>query len=1543
MKKLFLILFVLSAPVLLSGKGNFIDNKGQFPENVLALHKGTQADVWIERDGITFDFYTIETQELSRKEAALERIRNGELTKIRKGHVVKLTFENAPGTGFWNAESGEDVSINYIGENSNVSGVIPSAKGTLKNIYPGIDLVVYLENGNFRYDFVVAAGADPGVIGLDFEGATDLKINNSGDIEFNVSIGTIQMTGLHVYQENEMKAINSSFTVHGENEVGFNFGDYDSSKPLTIDPLVIASYCGGTAEDKYNDIYVDNSYIYAVGYTYSSDYPTSVGAYQTSYNANKDVVISKFSQDGKQLLYSTYITGSGEDYATGVVVKDGIATVVGKTQSNTFFDIPQEGSGTYIYPKIYKGSGDGFIARLNGDGTELEYKTFFGGAGEDEIKDIIFDNSGNLILVGDTRSSNGAGGDGFPVKTCQDCAAQSTHKGDKDAFIIVFNPTGDTLLYSTYFGESGLENGTDIAQDSRGNIYIAGATESPGLPTSGTAFQSSKPGTFSGYVVKMNSTLTDYSYMTYFGGTGDWDDITNIYGVEVDTDFNIYIAGVDASENFPSTSGVMMESHDPWYWAGFVAKLQQGDTNAVFSTLVGGTDDDWVYDLELSSANEAIVTGYTMSDDFPISTDAEQSTLGGSQDAFIAVVNEDGTDVSYSTYFGGSDDEEGQAIFYDCEIFAAGYSKSTDMPTTSGAYQTSNAGDFDAWISKYSLNSDVLTLVAPAANERNINEYASFEVSGLNIGDTWKLQIATDSGFESIVTEQSFAGSIAQLTTALEKDTDYWWRARRVVEGFCGAWSTGRKFKTSRFDNEYNWTWSNPLPPLFDYRGIESGAGKLVAFGLNGLFAIENNASTWSTTLIPYDGIQADFTDASFPTASTGYFCGTDEDTKGIILKTTDGGESVSRIADVASGITSIAFTSETTGYYCDKAGDIYKTTDGGATWNAATLGTSTQLNKIDFYDADKGFACGYSGVVYYTTDAGANWSQATLPGTPGDLNDITSFDGTNIYTCGLNYSIYQSTDGGVNWTALATGSSILRDIVEVSGEVMFLGNNQIVKETSQGVWENTYSSLTNGDRVFTAGISYGGKYYAVGSEGVFSEIDTDGFVASEKTALGHNLKAIVAKDEKNVFAFGESVFKTTDGGDTWSDVGSAFSGTMIAGRFLYSGIGYASTNFRYFYKTTDDGTTWTQEDTGIDKDIYDMEFSDTQRGMLAMDNYVYLTTDGGTTWNIKYNANFNTGRDIDFANETSYFACGDIWKSTDDGDYWVKISTSAAMTDLHCVETKDNSKIFIGGDGGIEVSTDGGSTWAWSHQETGMVVTKIEMLDNNKAWAVTQGGLLLETIDGGTTWSRSGIGKAAGLKNLCVYNSVNVWAAGDNGSIVKSATGLDIPALTTQTIVLNERWNMISFYVNPIEETIEEIFGDKDVFLIKNGSGKIYLPDYGISQIDNFDFTEGYLVYMNSTDTLEIAGEYDITSNTPITLKKGWNMIHYPNDTAMPLTDALETVIDNGKLFLLKNGTGKIVLPGYGIYQITNMNPGEGYLIYMNEEESNFTFPVAP
>ncbi len=386
--------------------------------------------------------------------------------------------------------------------------------------------------------------------------------------------------------------------------------------------LVYSTYLGGGYSDSPSDIAVDSAgAAYIVGDTNSINFPTA-NAIQSTYSGGySDAFVTKLNASGSALVYSTYLGGDDLDGALGVAVdSSGSACVVGHTYS---FDYPTANAIQSTHGEMHDifVFTDGFVTKLNAEGSALVYSTFLGGDNHDRASDIAVDSSGNAYVTGTTLSAD------FPTVN----AIQAEQAGDNDAFVAKLNAEGSALVYSTYLGGSTRDSGQDIAVDSSGNAYVTGGTDSSDFPTA-NAIQNTKSEYADAFVAKLNAEGSALVYSTYLGGDGS----DSGYSVAVDSSGNAYVTGSTRSTTFPTANAVQTAKKGDR--DAFVTKLNADATAFLYSTYLGGDFDEDGYSIAADSQGSAYVTGMTGSDNFPVAFGFQHAN-GSLYTAFVTKIS----------------------------------------------------------------------------------------------------------------------------------------------------------------------------------------------------------------------------------------------------------------------------------------------------------------------------------------------------------------------------------------------------------------------------------------------------------------------------------------------------------------------------------------------------------------------------------------------------------------------------------------------------------------------------------------------------------------------------------------------------------------------------------------------------------------------------------------------------------------------------------------------------------------------------------------
>jgi Beta-propeller repeat len=569
------------------------------------------------------------------------------------------------------------------------------ARARFNQVYSGVDVVYSGEQGRLKYDIIVAPGTDPNVVKIKYSGIEEIKVNLDGNLVLNMAGGKVVQPRPIVYQsiKEGRRYVTGSYVIQGKNQIGFRLGDYDQSRPLVIDPvLVFATYLGGGGIEESAGVATDfegNAYI--VGTTNSLDFPVTAGAAQPGSSAGKDIFVTKLNPNGSGVVYSTYIGGSLDDQGYGIAVdSQGNAYITGTTASANY------PTTTGAFQTVKGGGTDAFVVKLNPMGSALVYSSFLGGASNEEGFGIALDFNGSASLTGVTASSN------FPVTSG---AMQVSLAGPTDAFVTRLNSSGTATIFSTYVGGGGADIGFGIALDLSGNNAIAtGVTDSMDFPTTVGAFRTVSAGSSDAFVVKLNGSGSTPSYATLLGGSG----IDVGLGIALDMNGNAYVNGLTDSSNFPTTAGSMQPTNGGGDSDAFVTKLNPTGAALVYSTYLGGSGGDSAAGIAVGFGGKVILSGTTTSTNFPVTGDANQSILNGGKDAFLSRLLQNGSGAAYSSLIGGGQGEEAFAVAIDAgaSSYVAGTTNSPNFPTMTGAFQTTGAGGSDGFLVKVAPGPD---------------------------------------------------------------------------------------------------------------------------------------------------------------------------------------------------------------------------------------------------------------------------------------------------------------------------------------------------------------------------------------------------------------------------------------------------------------------------------------------------------------------------------------------------------------------------------------------------------------------------------------------------------------------------------------------------------------------------------------------------------------------------------------------------------------------------------------------------------------------
>ena len=742
------------APHVADGYGRlplqFEPNRGQTDRRVRFLSRGPGYTLFLTGDEAVLSLGNAECG------THRPRHRNTQHAAGNTQHVIRMRIEGGSASAACAGLDPLPGKVNYlVGNNPRKwrAGIPTYARVRCRGVYPGIDLVYYGSQGRggggrpmLEYDFVVAPGADPGRIRLSFAGTDDLRVSAAGDLVLRAGTAGVCFRKPRVYQEiaGRRREVAAAWVVGGPREgrsarcgvaetgrpaldahpiaggpqgaagrapaiedrktrienptsACFRLGAYDRSRPLVIDPvLAYSTYLGGTNNDYILAMAVDAAKCLTVaGATGSLAFPATSGAYQATHHGDMEAFVTKLNAAGTAVLYSTFLGGAGRDEAMGLALDSaGNAFLAGSTNSA---DFPTTAGAFRETPA---GLTDTFVAALNPTGSGLVYSTLVGGADDDFVGGLALDAAGSVFLTGFTRS------DDLPATTG---AFSTSRAGSEDAYVAQVAPGGASLGYCTYLGGTGQDVGCAIALDSVGVAHVTGRTWSSDFPSTPDTMQPVYGGSKDCFVAAVLPGGTALLYATFLGGLAADEGLA----ILSDSDGNVTVGGETYSTNFPATPDVVGTTKHGGA-DGFVTRINANGL-PVFSTYLGGSGWDRVAGLAEGRGASLWVALKTGSPDFPTTPGALQTSLAGETAAALTLLRPLAFGVDYSTLLGGSSRDESDCIVLDRagDVYVAGLTRSSDFPTTSGAFQRTLGGALDSFVAKIIADGPPLLAAIP--------------------------------------------------------------------------------------------------------------------------------------------------------------------------------------------------------------------------------------------------------------------------------------------------------------------------------------------------------------------------------------------------------------------------------------------------------------------------------------------------------------------------------------------------------------------------------------------------------------------------------------------------------------------------------------------------------------------------------------------------------------------------------------------------------------------------------------------------------------
>lgn len=731
------ILFLLTGS-LRAAPIQFVQNRGQWAAEVLYRADLPGGYLYLLPTGLHYAFYDADAVAQSHARVPANPATAG----IIRGHGVTVRFDGCRTDAVVDARQpiGRSTINYFLGDDpTRWAGNVPAfGEVTYRGLYPGVDLRVYTYYQTLKYEFIVRPGTDPAVIRLVYDGADRVRAE-AGQLIVETSVTQFRENKPYAYVSRNEHAteVRADWLLTG-NMAQFQLPNgYDKTQVLTLDPeLVFATYSGSRSDNwGHTATYDKDGNLYSAGTVFGANFPVTRGAFQTTFGGEIDLGILKFSPDGKQLLYATYLGGRYGETPNSLVVNGKNELIIyGITSSDNFpttagaYDRSFNGgitvvpggngapaSATSVVTSIYfKNGTDLFLSRLSSDGKTLVGSTFVGGSGNDgfvntagnltvrnygdEMRgEVAVDSTDQIYVATTTNSPN------FPTTAG---ATQKTLGGTSDGVVLRLSADLKRLDWSTYLGGSGFDALYGLALHPTGALYVCGVTKSDDLPTSKTALNPNRhAGAEDGFAARFdNQNLTG---LTYLGTTS----ADAAYLMDVDRVQNVYVFGLSVGA-YPVEKAAYQNPKS----GQFIHALDANLSKTVFSTVIGSGRGN--YDIVptaflVNECGNIYLSGwggivnvdtrsnlFTSTSGLPVTADAYKKTTNGSN-FWVALLERGANSLLYATYMGSQNTDRGdhvdggtsrfspQGVIYHAVCACGG----THIPTTAGAWSATNNSD----------------------------------------------------------------------------------------------------------------------------------------------------------------------------------------------------------------------------------------------------------------------------------------------------------------------------------------------------------------------------------------------------------------------------------------------------------------------------------------------------------------------------------------------------------------------------------------------------------------------------------------------------------------------------------------------------------------------------------------------------------------------------------------------------------------------------------------------------------------------------------
>ncbi|MCB0402704.1 MAG: gliding motility-associated C-terminal domain-containing protein [Flavobacteriales bacterium] len=735
MKRLTVILLILLVPVALTKAGNtgirFTPNLGQWEEPFLFKANLGNGALFVEKHNFTYNFY-------NSNEYHFHNFKLADHAEKLRFHAFKVHFRNAnPNPAIENKDAFSDYTNFYLGKDPNRWKSFVRSYQTVfyQNLYPFIDLALYSLGDQLKYDVIVNPGGNPKSVQLEYEGLDELYIDAEGNLHIKTSVNEIIEQKPYAYQtiDGQKVEVPCKFVLNGSTLSFKLLKSYKKNLPLVIDPvLVFASYSGSFADNfGMTATYGYDGSLFAGGTAFNVGYPTTVGAFDTSFNGSPasgitDVVITRYDSTGSNLTYSTYIGGAQAETVHSLIANEsnelflyGVTSSLDFPVTSNAYDTTFNGGVFSNFPNngtTFNNGTDIYVAKFNANGTVLMGCTYIGGSNNDGINhkftltgnaaldydslmnnygdqyrgEIMLDRDGDCYIASSTKSNDFPAVNGF----------DNTLDGHQDAVVFKFSSDLSNLIWSNYLGGSSADAGFSLKVDTNKNVYVCGGTGSADFPfTPGVINTNHQGGKADGYITKIDSSGSSILASTFIG-TNNYD---QCYFVEIDRFGSIYAVGqtkgvfpiINAVYSNPGSGQFIMRMNNNLTTIDYSTLFGNGNINTQFSPsafLVDRCENVYV-----SGWGGNILNGTAMTN-MPTTANAPQPNSGDGFNFYLFVLERNAQSQLFGTYFGGNQSSEhvdGGTSRFDkngivYQSVCAGCWNNDDFPTTPGAWSQVN-------------------------------------------------------------------------------------------------------------------------------------------------------------------------------------------------------------------------------------------------------------------------------------------------------------------------------------------------------------------------------------------------------------------------------------------------------------------------------------------------------------------------------------------------------------------------------------------------------------------------------------------------------------------------------------------------------------------------------------------------------------------------------------------------------------------------------------------------------------------------------------